>query len=337
MGEPVRVLSALPLPEASQAALRAVDERVSVRVLGREARRRFRSAEATVEDGAADAEIREAVAESTALFALGFDHGWLPEGGSLRWIQLASAGADQAVSHPLPQGVMLTNAGDLYATPVAEWVLAFLLMHAKRMPFFMARQGEAAWSRKDVVGTLRGATVAVVGLGAIGGETARLCGAFGARVLASKRSARAGERAPHCEALYPPERLGEMLAQADYVVLAVPLTEETRGFFNAEALAAMKPEGVLVNIARGAVVEQDALVAALEQGRIAAAYTDVVVPEPLPDGDPLWRTPNLQITPHNSGVFNDWVGAAATVLESNLRRFVAGQPLEHVVDLELGY
>ena len=128
-----------------------------------------------------------------------------------------------------------------------------------------------------------------------------------------------------------------MVAQADYVVLAVPLTEETRGFFDGAALAAMKPEGVLVNIARGAVVDQGALVEALEAGRIAAAYTDVVVPEPLPDGDPLWRAPNLYITPHNSGVFDDWVTAAATVLEKNLRLLVAGEPLENVVDVERGY
>lgn len=335
MREPVRVLSALPMSESTQAELRAV-EGVEVRVLGREARRLFRSARAKVEDGA-EAEIREALAESVALFALGFDHSWLADGGSLRWIQLASAGADQAVSKPLPPGVVLTNAGDLYATPVAEWVLAFLLMHAKEMPFFLARQAEAAWSRKDALATLRGSTVAIVGLGKIGGETARLCRAFGARVLGSTRSGDAVERGQHCDALFSTADLNAMVSQADYVVLAVPLTEETRGFFDNSALSAMKPEGVLVNIARGAVVDQGAMVAALEAGRIAAVYTDVMVPEPLPDGDPLWSVPNLYITPHNSGSFDDWMTVAATVLESNLRRFVAGEPLENVVDQELGY
>lgn len=335
MSEPVRVLSALPLPETTQQALRAVDARVRVRVLSREARRRFRRAAGG--DDAAAAEIREALSESAALFTLGFDHSWLPEEGPLRWIQLASAGADHAISRPLPGGVVLTNAGDLYATPVAEWVLAFLLMHAKQMPFFLARQAEAVWSRKDRLGTLRGATVVVVGMGAIGGETARLCQAFGARVLGSTRRARAGGRAPHCDQLFGPDQLHAMVAQGDYVVLAVPLTETTRGFFDAAALAAMKPEGVLVNVARGAVVDQAALVEALREKRIAAAYTDVVVPEPLPDGDALWSTPNLHITPHNSGVFNEWVAEAGTVLEANLRRFVAGEALAHVVDLERGY
>ena len=336
MSEPVRVLSALPLPEATQQALRAVDARVRVRVLSREARRRFRRAAGG--DEASAAEIREALSESVALFALGFDHSWLPEKGPLRWIQLASAGADHAISRPLPAGVVLTNAGDLYATPVAEWVLAFLLMHAKQMPFFLARQAEAVWSRTDRLGTLRGATVAIVGMGAIGGETARLCQAFGARVLGSTRSARVdGRTPPHCDQLFGPDQLHAMVAQGDYVVLAVPLTETTRGFFDAEALAAMKPEGVLVNVARGAVVDQAALVEALSEKRIAAAYTDVVVPEPLPDGDDLWSTPNLHITPHNSGVFNDWVAEAGKVLEANLRRFVAGEALAHVVDLERGY
>ena len=335
MSEAVRVLSALPLPEATLHALQAVDTRVRVRVLSREARRRFRRAAGR--DDAAAAEIREALSESEALFVLGFDHSWLPENGSLRWIQLASAGADQAINQPLPSGVVLTNAGDLYATPVAEWVLAFLLMHAKQMPFFLARQAEAVWSRKDRLGTLRGSTVAIVGMGAIGGETARLCRAFGARVLGSTRSARAGEHAPHCDQLFGPDQLHEMVAQGDYVVLAVPLTETTRGFFDAEALAVMKSEGVLVNVARGAVVDQAALVEALREKRIAAAYTDVVVPEPLPDGDRLWSTPNLHITPHNSGVFNDWVAEAGKVLEANLRRFVAGEPLAHVVNLERGY
>ncbi len=335
MNEPVRVLSALPLPEATQHALQAIDVRVRVRVLSQEARRRFRRAEGEGDEAAA--EIREALSESEALFTLGFDHSWLPESGPLRWIQLASAGADQAMNRPLPSGVVLTNAGDLYATPVAEWVLAFLLMHAKQMPFFFARQAEAVWSRKDRLGTLRGATVAIVGMGAIGGETARLCQAFGARVLGSRRSARAGERALHCDQLFGPDQLYEMVAQGDYVVLAVPLTETTRGFFDAEALAAMKPEGVLVNIARGAVVDQAALVEALREKRIAAAYTDVVVPEPLPDGDVLWSTPNLHITPHSSGVFNDWVSEAGKVFETNLRRFVAGEPLAHIVNLERGY
>ncbi len=335
MTEPIHVLSAIPLSEATQASIREVDDRIRLLVLSAEGRRRFRNRGGGGEEGAE--EVRSAVGEAAAWLTLRFDHDWIPDHGPLRWIQLASAGADHALRQPIPEGITVTNAGSLYATPVAEWVLTFLLMHAKRMPYFLEQQREATWSRREEVANLRGATVAVVGLGAIGGEVARLCQAFGARVIGSRRSARRGDRGAHCDALYPADELPAMLRQADYVVLAVPLTEETRGSFGAAELGAMKPGSALVNIARGAVVDQEALTAALASGTPAAAYTDVMVPEPLPDGDPLWGTPNLYITPHSSGYFPNWMDGAGGVFVENLRRYVAGQPLESVVDPARGY
>jgi phosphoglycerate dehydrogenase-like enzyme len=209
-------------------------------------------------------------------------------------------------------------------------------MHAKRMPVYQAQQREGVWQRAPS-STLRGATVAIVGLGAIGSETARLCQAFGARVLASRRSARPGDTAEHCDTLFGPADLHPLVAQADYVVLAVPLTPETRGFFGAAEFAAMQPSAALVNIARGAVVDWPAMLEALRAGRIAAVYTDVTVPEPLPPDDASWRTPNLFITPHNSGLFPDYLDRATEMFVENLRRYRAGQPLLRLVDRRLGY
>ena len=338
MAGSLHILTTLRVPDAVQSEIRAIDGRVRLHVLSEPAARRFRTPDAAVDDrDSADREIGEAVARSEIWWTFMMPHERIPKEGPLRWIQLGGAGADWLLrAGAFPPGVRLTNSRGVAAQPIAEWVLTYCLMHAKRMPFFMARQREGVWRRTEAT-TLRGATVAVIGLGAIGTEVARLCQAFGARVIATRRSARPGDTAPHCDALYPAAALDTVLAEADYVAICVPLTPETRRFFGAAQFAAMRPTAALVNIGRGGTVDHDALAAALRAGEIAAAYLDVTDPEPLPDGHPLWGAPNLFVTPHVTGLFPNYVAHAARVFTRNLRHYFHGEALENLVDPSLGY
>ena len=211
-----------------------------------------------------------------------------------------------------------------------------MLMHAKQMPLALDQQRDANWRRYPVT-TLRGSTVAVIGLGAIGSEVARLSHAFGAHVIATRRSAQPGDSAEFVNALFPADALHEVLAQADYAALCVPSTDETRRLIGAPELAALPESAVLINIARGAVVDWGAMCDALRAGTIAAVYTDVSDPEPLPPDDPSWQVPNLFITPHNSGNQPHYVDRAADLFAENLRHYLAGEALENVVDPARGY
>jgi phosphoglycerate dehydrogenase-like enzyme len=203
-----------------------------------------------------------------------------------------------------------------------------LLRHARRLPEFEANQREHAWQRVEC-DELTGKTLVVVGVGGIGREVARLASAFGMRVLGVRRSP--GPE-PHVEALYPPERLAEVLPQADYLVLACPLTRETRGLINAERLALLTPDAYLVNIARGGVVVEAALIEALRAGRLAGAALDVFEQEPLPPESPLWSLPNVIVTPHNSAASPRTLDRGAAIFLDNLRRFAANEPLRGVAE-----
>ena len=337
MPEPLRIASLLRLPEDAQTAIRALDPRIDLRALRSDARRRFLNPRSEVADAAAaETEIAWALDQADVWYTLPYDGLRFNPAGPLRWIQTPSAGVERLLQRDIPSGVLVTNARGMHAGPIGEWVLAFILMHAKQMPAALSNQRAQRWQRYTVT-NLRGATVGVVGLGAIGAEVARLSAAFGARVVAIQRSAAPGATAPHCDALYPPDELDRLLAESDYVVLAVPLTTETTNLIGAHEVAQMKPSGVLVNIARGAVVDWHAMLAALRDERIGAVYTDVTVPEPLPDGDPAWSTPNMVITPHNSGTFPNERDVAARIFVDNVRRYVRGEPLQNLVDRARGY
>ena len=337
MPESLRIASLLRLPEPAQSTIRALDPRVDLRILGSDARRRFLDPRSEVADSAiAEAEITWALDQAEVWYTLPYNRLRFNPTGPLRWIQTASAGVERLLQHDIPSHVQITNARGMHAGPIGEWVLGFILMHAKQLPVALANQRAQRWQRYAVT-NLRGATVGVVGLGAIGAEVARLAAAFGARVVAIRRSAVPGATAPNCDALYPLTELDRLLAESDYVVLAVPLTPQTRNFIGAHELAEMKPGSVLVNIARGAIMDWQAMLAALRDRQIGAVYTDVTVPEPLPDGDPAWTTPNLFITPHNSGTFPNERDVAAQIFVDNVQRYLHGEPLENLVDPARGY
>ena len=294
----------------------------------------------TVDRDAAEAECAEIQARDRIWFT--FQSGDAArDAAALEWIQLASAGANQILSRPIGDAVVITKMPGLAARVIGEWVLAFMLMDAKRMVAHLDAQRRGRWGRSDP-DTLEGKTIGIVGYGAIGAEIARLADGFGMRVVGIRRRASGDGTppadAPRCVALiWPPGRLQDVLSEADYVVLAVPLTAETRHLIGAEELALMKPGAALINIARGEVVDWEAQVAALESGRLRASYTDVTSPEPLPDDHPLWRAPNLLITPHTSGLQPDYFGKAARRFADNLRRFLNDEPLQDVVDRNAGY
>jgi phosphoglycerate dehydrogenase-like enzyme len=262
---------------------------------------------------------------------------------NLAWLQLTSAGVDRLLdSEPVRSDrVQVTTASGLHAVPISEWVLGAMIAFAKGFPRAIDAQREQTW-RPFWPQELEGATVAVVGLGAIGSRVAQLAKALGMRVLGVRRSAPARLTAvqasdPRVDELFPAADLAYALAEADYVVLAVPLTDDTRALIGEAELRAMKPGAVIVNIARGAVIDQAALVRALREGWIAGAALDVTDPEPLPPDDELWKAPNVMITPHISGGTPRYMDRAVDIFCENLERYLAGKPLRNVVDPARGY
>jgi phosphoglycerate dehydrogenase-like enzyme len=252
-------------------------------------------------------------------------------GPRLRWIQLTTAGYDGFTFHGVPASVTVTNAGHSHAPAVAEHAVTLLCALTRRLPLFAEPQARHAFDRAIALPltTLEDATVVILGYGGIGRETARRVKAFGARVIAVARTARPDDIADRVVASAD---LHAALAQADALVITAALTEQTRGMVGIAALAALKRGAVLVNIARGAIVDTDALIAALRSGHLAAAGLDVTDPEPPPADHPLWDSPNLIITPHISGLGSPAVQRRiGDVVRGNLDRFLAGERLDHIV------
>jgi phosphoglycerate dehydrogenase-like enzyme len=252
----------------------------------------------------------------------------------LRWLQVLTMGYDPLVAHGVPAGLAITNAGDSYAPTVAEHAVATLLALVRRLPEMRANAVNSTWEQSIAarIGTLNDATVAVLGFGNIGKEIAIRLRAFGARVLAVTRSGRTDPLADESASV---AQLHDVLARVDAIIVAVPLDATTRHLIDARALAALRPHALLVNIARGGIVDTAALREALASGRLGGAAIDVTEPEPLPADDPLWTMPNVIVTPHVAGYGGDVPARRIlALLDRNLAHFINHRPLEACVLLE---
>ncbi len=258
----------------------------------------------------------------------------------LRWAQSWSAGVERYIAIPqmMSRGeVVLTNMKGAYGPVIAEHVFAMILSRTRNLPHYLDAGRQGDWSRGpgDAMTSLQGSTMLVVGLGGIGSEIAMRADAFNMRVLATARTERPPP--PYVDVLGTAADLDDLLPQADVVVLAVPLTAETRGMMNRRTIRRMKEGAWIVNIARGAVVDTDALVDALDTGKIGAAFLDVTDPEPLPEGHTLWNRPNVLITPHVAARAELSAERRQALIVENMRRFSSGERLLNVVDKAAGY
>ncbi|MEZ4635923.1 MAG: D-2-hydroxyacid dehydrogenase [Caldilineaceae bacterium] len=258
---------------------------------------------------------------------------------NLKWLQATSAGIGQLVKQSglADTGIVFTTASGVHATPLAEYCLMSMLMFTK-LAFHLAAEKERKHWARYCAGELRGQTLAVVGLGNVGSEVARLAHNVGMRVVGTKRRPEGVDpRSLHADHLYAWTDLHAMLGEADFVVLIVPHTAETTKLIDAAALAAMKPGAVLINIARGTVVDEDALIAALRSGHLGGAALDVFAVEPLPAESPLWEMPNVLISPHSASTAARENERIVDLFCDNLRRYLAGEPLRNVLDKERLY
>ncbi|MGD8319945.1 MAG: D-2-hydroxyacid dehydrogenase [Gemmatimonadota bacterium] len=261
----------------------------------------------------------------------------LPElAPGVRWIQATSAGIGQLVhrlgyARRMPHTVFTTASG-VHARPLAEFALMAMLMHVRRTLHVTRAQRSHTWER--FAGTdLEGRTVVVLGMGAIGTEVARRARAFGMRVVGVKRRPKGADPATlSVDELHGPDALGDLLPRADFLVLVAPHTDETEGMVGARELAALPAGAVLVNIGRGALVDEPTLVEHLRSGHLGGAYLDVFAEEPLPPDSPLWDMPDVLVSPHSASTSDRENARITDLFCDNLRRFLDGRPLRNVLD-----
>jgi phosphoglycerate dehydrogenase-like enzyme len=334
----LRVGIAFPIDDDTVAAFKAASPRLTFRV-------RQEAAQAAVDEVAAD--------DLDALIAARLPSD-LARTPSLRWMQVLSAGVENLVgpgaTRAWPSGIELTNARGVYAVPIAQYTIGAILRIAERVDARNAQQALGAWPADQAAlggRQVRGSTLVIVGYGGIGREIARLAAAFGIRVIAVKANPSvhaddgfrlAGTGDPDGSV---PERivglsdLPAVAREADFMSITLPLTNDSGGVVSRDVIAALPAHAWLINTGRGPVVDEVALDEALAAGRLGGAVLDVFVEEPLPASSPLWRRPNVVITPHVSGSGGE--DAVRALVTENLRRFVAGEPLRNRVHVERGY
>ena len=279
------------------------------------------------------ADVLEAWSEAEVVCSLDLPTSWIEAMPKLRLVQAYSAGLEQFPTRTLAErGIRLVNAAGAGAPAIAEFVFGRLVEVFRNVRGIEGMQRERAFHRPGGR-TLAGKTLGIVGLGAIGAAVARLARAFDMKTIATRRSARPGDTSDLVDALHGPDGLMDLLAASDVVVLCAPATAETTDLLDAAAFAAMKEGAVLCNVARGALVDEGALVAGLESGRLGAAILDVTREEPLPKDDPLWDAPNLYLSPHSSIPPDAYDARLLSLFARNLRAYAAGEALENEVDL----
>jgi phosphoglycerate dehydrogenase-like enzyme len=267
----------------------------------------------------------------------------------LSWVHSATSGVERALTPAaLERGVVVTNARGVFSQPIAEYVLMMILAISRRLPQLLELQRERTWQPLEGA-ELRDVTVGIVGLGSIGRAVAALATAFGCRVVAVRRRSEGspersasedGEPSPDAivlDRVGGPETLPELLAESDFIVLAAPLTPETEEMINAEALALVKPGAWLINVARGRLIDERALLRALQDGELGGAVLDTFRDEPLSPASPFYDQANVIVTPHTAWSSGRVLDRSVELFCDNLRRFAVGEPLLNVVDPSAGY
>jgi D-2-hydroxyacid dehydrogenase (NADP+) len=281
--------------------------------------------------------LDDLLAEADVIFGSAQLENILSRAPNLKWLQTMSAGIDRLFGSEFWQSpVTITGVSGIHAVAISEYVLGVMLMFAKKSALAFRMQPRHEWEKYTPSG-LRHGTVGIVGLGSIGREIARLSKSFGMRVIATRRSVKKAAKARYVDVLLPASQLELLLSGSDYVVIATPLTQETRGLIGEAEFKAMKSTAIIINIARGAIIDEEALIHALEEKRIAGAGLDVTSTEPLPPESPLWDVDNVIITPHIAGAMEDYNSKAADLFCDNLHRYLEGKRLRNVIDKKKGY
>jgi len=352
MTDKVKVLLALPVAAEQREQIEGVSHRLEVTSLSRAQRLAWRegrplwagyqepppSGDETPQ--AARARLDTLLADSEVILSNPMVPGdILKRAPKLRWLQLTSAGVDRLLEAPVVRtpAVDVTTASGIHAVPISEFVVGAMLAFAKGFPRALRAQDEGRWNAY-LPDELEGKTVGILGMGAIGSRVAALAYAFGMEVLAIRRSVGSRHKGDgHVAEFMPPSELPYLLGESDYVVVAVPLTDESRHMIGEAELRSMKPTAVIVNIARGAVIDEPALIRALKEGWVGGAALDVFEQEPLPAQSDLWNLPNVLLTPHVSGGTPRYMERAIDLFCDNLHHYLDGRPLRNVVDVERGY
>lgn len=289
-----------------------------------------------------DPEFATAQAAGAEVILVGSSEGDLlrttfPLAHNVRWIHSMSAGVEkilfpELVERPVP----LTNGKGVFTNALAEFALASILFFAKDLRQLVRNQQAGQWKQFDIE-VIRGQVLGIVGYGDIGRESARLARAFGMKVVAVRRRAALSNQDPDLERTYSPDGLRDMLAICDYVLVTTPLTPETRGMIGESELGVMKTSAVIINLGRGPVIVESALIAALASRKIRGAALDVFDEEPLPEGHPFYGLDNVLLSPHSADHTVGWADLAMHVFIENFKRFRNGQPLLNIVDKKAGY
>ena len=287
--------------------------------------------------------VRRLLPQADAAFTPFVDRDIFPSASRLRWVQSPAVGVGSLMfPELLASPVVITSARGIRARAIAEHVLGVTIALARRLPIAMRAQVAHRWAQDELEGatvdvrTLEGQRMGIVGLGAIGLELVKIAAPFGFRISAIRR--RAGEPKPQgVDEVWPLDRLPDLLAASDVVVLALPHTPETKRLIGKRELDRIKRGALLVNVARGKLVDDDAVIEALRDGRLGGAALDVFSEEPLDPASPYWDLPNVLVTPHTSGAMQDYWTPLVALFTDNLRRFEKGEPLRNVVDKKAGY
>ena len=260
----------------------------------------------------------------------------------LKWVHTSAVAVETLCLPDLfARGIAVSNTRGVQALPIAEHVMAVVLALAKQLPFVLQNQQEARWAQNEFMGErlprlLHGRTLGLVGVGTIGSEIAKRAEAFGMRVIALRRRPAYGVIG-HVERVYGKDHLDEFLQQCAVLVIAAPLTPETQGLLGAKAFAQLPQGAIVVNVGRAKIVDTDALITALTSGHLGGASLDVFPQEPLPADHPLWKTPNVILTPHTSGFRQGHWEEVIELYAENIQRWLRGEPLKFRIEPELGY